>query len=305
MILQLTDDQLKTIRNTCPRSQAEIDQDIAIVRHWLDKQPHLPKTSDEIIYKMLFSLKFRTEKVKLVLENYYTIKDVFPGIYGNLDPTTDTFRKHVDAVYMFPLPKLTPDLSRVLCYRMATTDAKAFCMDSQLKRNEMIWNWCFEKDPLTLSNVWIFDLTNMDTMAQWAHFNISFMKRVLKINLESKPVRIKKVHFVNVSPIAETTLNFIKHFAPQKFRDRLIFSSSFNGLQEYYPTEMFPNEWGGKAGHIEELNQRMQENLIKSKNWCIEMEHKKVDSSKRIGESKITDQSIMGIEGNFKKINFD
>lgn len=53
---------------------------------------------DEIIYKMLFSLKFRTEKAKLVLENYYTVKNIFPGIYGNLDPTTDTFRTHVDAV---------------------------------------------------------------------------------------------------------------------------------------------------------------------------------------------------------------
>lgn len=84
---------------------------------------------------------------------------------------------------MFPLPKLTPDLSRVFCYQMATTDAKAYCTDSQLKRNEMMWNWCFEKDPLTLSAVWIFDLTNMDTMAQWAHFNISFMKKIFKISM--------------------------------------------------------------------------------------------------------------------------
>lgn len=50
----------------------------------------------------------------------------------------------------------------------------------------------------------------------------------------------------------------------------------------------------------------MHEELIKCKNWCIEMEHTKADSSKRIGEScKSADQSIMGVEGNFKKINFD
>lgn len=84
---------------------------------------------------------------------------------------------------MFPLPKLTPDLNRVLCYRMATTDAKAFCPDNQMKRNEMMWNWLFDEDALTYSDVWIFDLTNMDSMALWAHFNISFMKKVLKINM--------------------------------------------------------------------------------------------------------------------------
>lgn len=84
---------------------------------------------------------------------------------------------------MFPLPKLTPDLNRVLCYRMATTDAKAFCPDSQLKRNEMMWNWLFDEDELTYSNVWIFDLTNMDSIAIWAHFNLSFMKKILKISM--------------------------------------------------------------------------------------------------------------------------
>lgn len=49
----------------------------------------------------------------------------------------------------------------------------------------------------------------------------------------------------------------------------------------------------------------MHENLIKRKNWCIEMEHTKADSSKRIGQSKTADQSILGIEGNFKKLEFD
>lgn len=45
MIVPLTDIQLKAIQNFFPRSKAEIDQELSIVRHWLDKQPHLPKTS--------------------------------------------------------------------------------------------------------------------------------------------------------------------------------------------------------------------------------------------------------------------
>lgn len=45
MIVPLTDVQLKAIQNFFPRSEAEINQDLSIVRHWLDKQPHLPKTS--------------------------------------------------------------------------------------------------------------------------------------------------------------------------------------------------------------------------------------------------------------------
>lgn len=49
----------------------------------------------------------------------------------------------------------------------------------------------------------------------------------------------------------------------------------------------------------------MQEELVKCKNWCIEMQYTKADSNKRIGQSKTIDDSIMGVEGNFKKLNFD
>lgn len=49
----------------------------------------------------------------------------------------------------------------------------------------------------------------------------------------------------------------------------------------------------------------MHEELIKRRNWCIAMEGLKSDSSKRIGQSKTADKSILGVEGNFKKICFD
>lgn len=305
MIVPLTEAQLKAISNVCPRSQVEIDQDLAIIKHWLSKQPHLPSTSDEMIKKILFSLKYRTEKVKTVIDNYYTVKEMYPEIYGDFDPTTETFRRHVDQVHMFPLPKLSEDLSRVLCYRMMTNDSKSFCTDFQMKRNEMMWNWLFSQDALTLNNVWIFDIENMDSLAIWGHFNLNFMKKVLKTSMDAKPVRIKKVIFVNVSSIAETTLNFIKQFIPQKFRDRMVFSSSTDTLQNEYSLDMLPYEWGGKAGTTEELNNRMHEELIKRKQWCIDLQNAKADSRKRIGQTKTADESILGVEGNFKKLNFD
>lgn len=70
MIIPLTDVQLKAIQNSCPRSQAEIDQDLAIVRHWLDKQPHLPKTSKYILTKSK-----STKSLVLVQKTPYSIAD--------------------------------------------------------------------------------------------------------------------------------------------------------------------------------------------------------------------------------------
>lgn len=35
---------------------------------------------------------------------------------------------------------------------------------------------------------------------------------------------------------------------------QIIFNATSEGLQDYYPLDMLPNEWGGKAGTMEELN---------------------------------------------------
>jgi len=49
----------------------------------------------------------------------------------------------------------------------------------------------------------------------------------------------------------------------------------------------------------------MHEELIKCKDWCIQMQCMVANSGKRIGKLKTADQSILGVEGNFKKLNFD
>lgn len=46
-----------------------------------------------MLKKILFSLKYRMEKSKLVIDNYYTTKEIYPQIYGNLDPSTEAFKQ--------------------------------------------------------------------------------------------------------------------------------------------------------------------------------------------------------------------
>lgn len=45
--------------------------------------------------------------------------------------------------------------------------------------------------------------------------------------------------------------------------------------------------------------------MVKSRDWFLEMEHVKADSRKRLIQKQNGDESILGIEGNFKKLNFD
>lgn len=53
-------------------------------------------------------------------------------------------------------------------------------VEKQIKRHEMMWSWLFNKDPLTLNNVWIFDTSYMSSMKQWGQFNLTILKSILK-----------------------------------------------------------------------------------------------------------------------------
>lgn len=51
-----------------------------------------------MLTKFLFSLKYRVEKTKTVIDNFYTVRESFPSIFGDLDPTTELYKKFNDAV---------------------------------------------------------------------------------------------------------------------------------------------------------------------------------------------------------------
>lgn len=73
---------------------------------------------------------------------------------------------------------------------------------------------------------------------------------------------------------------------------------------KYVPQECLPNEYGGKAGTMEELQKISIQHLKDYEDYFKEEEHLVVDESKRV--AKIKDVSeVFGIEGTFKKLDID
>lgn len=68
-------------------------------------------------------------------------------------------------------------------------------------------------------------------------------------------MKLKEVHIVNVSPLVDTIVNFVKPFIKEKIRNRIFFhSDGFESLYKYIPKEMLPEEYGGYAGPISTIN---------------------------------------------------
>lgn len=70
---------------------------------------------------------------------------------------------------------------------------------------------------------------------------------------EAYPVKLKEVHIVNVSPLVDTIINFVRPFLKEKIRQRIHFHSNLESLYKFVPQKMLPKEYGGEAGTMEEL----------------------------------------------------
>lgn len=70
---------------------------------------------------------------------------------------------------------------------------------------------------------------------------------------EAYPVKLKEVHIINVSPLVDTIVNFVRPFLKEKIRQRIHFHSNLESLYKFVPQKMLPKEYGGDAGTVTEL----------------------------------------------------
>lgn len=76
-------------------------------------------------------------------------------------------------------------------------------------------------------------------------------------------------------------------------------------LQKFIPLEILPNEAGGKAGPILELQEKNVKKFIECADWFKEEEANcRVNESLRPGKAK-TATDLFGVEGSFKKLEID
>lgn len=166
---------------------------------------------------------------------------------------------------MPPLPGLTPSGRRVVMLRSADKEVIPHNVSDAMKITMMIGDIrLFEEKTGVAGDVYILDAA-VATPAHFAKFTPTLVKKFLICVQEAYPVKLKEVHVVNVSPIVDTIVNFVKPFLKEKIRQRIHIHSSLEALYEFVPKAMLPAEYGGDAGPIKDMNGKFNPKAI----FCI------------------------------------
>lgn len=89
---------------------------------------------------------------------------------------------------------------------------------------------------------------------------VNFLKRnkIVKSSKsfqEAYPVKLKEVHIINVSPLIDTVINWVKPFLKEKIRNRIhVHPDGLESLYKFVPREILPTEYGGDAGSLQEIH---------------------------------------------------
>lgn len=79
---------------------------------------------------------------------------------------------------------------------------------------------------------------------------------------------------------------------------------SLEDLYKYVPKKILPAEYGGEAGPIKELREANIKFVLENGDYFKRAQTMGTDEKKRPGKPK-TSESVFGLEGSFRQLEFD
>ncbi|XP_001604771.1 alpha-tocopherol transfer protein-like [Nasonia vitripennis] len=308
-LLPPTVEQQRRIDDVLPPDPEMRKRDIAAIREWLAKQPHLPKhMDDKRLEHFLFGCKNSIERCKLILETYFSARTALPEFFANRDPLARDIQDNCDVIEYFVLPKLTEEGHRVTILRLKETALERFSLTAITRRILMVLDIRLQEEA-SLTNVMIFDLKGFTA----GHFakcvpTQTIVKKAMLATQNSMPFRLHRIYYLNAPTFIGSVLNIFYPLLKEKLIEKFrIHTGDGEELHPYIDKDILPNEWGGKAGTFSELNEAWRLKIEKHRDWFLREEKlSRTNESARLPTSKsLIAKELDGVQGSFRKLNID
>ncbi|KAG5672153.1 hypothetical protein PVAND_002306 [Polypedilum vanderplanki] len=308
-IRPINEDLQRVAREQLFEDPTQIPAMINQLREWIKKSPHLKsRTDDQFLLSFLRGCKYSMERAKQKLDMFYTLRHHSPEFMQDRDPEKLRVAEILKLGMMMPLPETwAPDAPRIILGSMQNYDPKDYNIEELMKVSMLIMDLMHEEDDqmLICGQVNIMDLKNA-TLAHFLVWTPQMMKKMTMIMQEGSPFRLKGIHYINIPPFFEKIFNVFKQFLNDKIKSRINFhGSDLESLYKFIPRKLLPAEYGGEAGTIDEISSKWEKKIFANRQFLIDQATLYgVDEKKRIGRPK-NPESLFGIEGSFRQLEFD
>lgn len=309
-LLPPTPEQQQRINEEIPPDPEMRKRDIAAIREWLAKQPHLPNhMDDKRLEHFLFGCKNSVERCKQILEKYFSVHTMLPEFFAVRDPYSQEIQDICGVMQYFVLPSLTKEGHRVTVIRLRNTDINQFSIQKFTKRILMVLEVRL-KEEACLSNVTVIDLEGF-TAAHFAKCSPTqtIVRKAMFAIQDSMPMRLHRIHYLHAPSFIHNILNIFKQFLKPKLMEKFcIHTGGGEVLYSYMDKDILPKEWGGKAGTFEELNDAWRKKLERNSDWLLKEEKlSRSDENLRLPDVKPSSffVELDGVHGTFRKLNID
>ncbi|CAH0758486.1 unnamed protein product [Diatraea saccharalis] len=260
-LIQPSGEMWKKIREELNEDVNTRDKDVATIKEWLKKQPHLPDDWDsDRIMTFLRGSSFSLEKCKKKLDMYFTMRAACPEFFTNRDVTRPELKDIMTRGQGPPLPGLTPNGRRVIIVRSSDKTLDTHHLYDAFKITMMIGDIRLKEEYEGVAgDVYILD-AGIVSPAHLAKLSLTTVKKFFICIQEAYPVKLKEIHIVNAGPVIETVLSLVKPFLKEKIKNRIFFHSDYNSLYKYIPQDILPEEYGGHIGPLTEINSKFINN---------------------------------------------
>nr|XP_021196948.2 alpha-tocopherol transfer protein [Helicoverpa armigera]XP_049698910.1 alpha-tocopherol transfer protein [Helicoverpa armigera]XP_049698911.1 alpha-tocopherol transfer protein [Helicoverpa armigera] len=303
-MLNIKDGDLDVLLKLYNINKKTLDEMIASIREWYEKQPHLPQGQlhDRIILGHLISRGFSVEQSKEKIDNYFSARGRMPDLLGGRSPLLPNMEKYLKEGYWVVPPMRTKDNHRIMIFRILSPEMVVLDVARLgfLMGEYRLFNETSQGDH------WIFDFSNA-TLNQALQFTPIIISKIYYHITQCYAIKMKGIHLVNVPSFGHSILALFKTIMKPKHKERLHLHEGFDKVFSVLPKEIFPKDLGGTADMtVKDICDTWYETL-QSDTWkdffANQEKNFHVDEAKRVTASKITDE--FGVEGSFRKLELD
>ncbi|KAF5308776.1 hypothetical protein FQR65_LT06009 [Abscondita terminalis] len=257
-----------------------VQQDIEDLRIWLKCQPHL----------------------KIKDESFYVSKTFAPEIFTNRNPFKNSIQALLSSKTIFVNTLSFPMVS---CVSWRYIESMKISLGDVVQLASMLLDILInENDKFIISEtVMVFDFKNVP-ISVCLNWDVNLLKKWFII-FQTYHVRIRFIA-INALPIIEKMYNLVKIVLSKKMQSKILIYDEKNSykLYESVPASLLPQEYHGTLANEDELFAKWKHIVESYHDWFKEDEKYRSYEELRVGEI-VTHSDIFGVEGSFRKLDFD